>query len=185
MRHARVLRAEDAVTLDQLLEIIPRCPRLRAAGLLPYLELACAEFEINTPKRLAAFLAQLAHESASFRHFEELATGDAYEGRADLGNTEPGDGRRFKGRGPIQLTGRTNYRKAGAALGLDLERNPRRASDADVGFRVAGWFWKSRGLNALADAGLFDTITKRINGGYNGKPERDAFHATARRVLGA
>jgi predicted chitinase len=171
------------MTLDQLLSIMPRCPRIRAVGLFPHLEQACAEFEINTPKRLAAFLAQLAHESAEFRHFEELASGAAYEGRNDLGNTEPGDGKRYKGRGPIQLTGRANYREYGASLGIDLERNPRRASDADVGFRVAGAYWRKHGLNALADAGAFDRITRRINGGLNGKAQRDAYYERAIKVL--
>jgi len=174
------------ITLDQLLAIMPRCPRLRAEQLLPHFHAACAEFEINTPRRVAAFIAQLALESAEWRHFEELASGDAYEGRKDLGNTQSGDGKRYKGRGPIQLTGRANYRLAGAALGLDLEGNPRRASDADVGFRVAGWYWQTRGLNALADAGpaRFDEITRKINGGLNGKAQRDRYYASACKVLG-
>lgn len=173
------------MTLDQLLQIMPRLPRLRAIGLWPYLEAACTEFEIATAVRQAAFLAQLAHESVELRHLEELATGDAYEGRLDLGNTQPGDGPRFKGRGPIQLTGRKNYQRAGKALGLDLEHNPRRASDGDVAFRIAGWFWRSNGLNELADAGEFDKITKRINGGFNGKAERDRYYLLARAILGA
>lgn len=172
-------------TVQDLLRIMPRLPVLRAAGLFPHLAAALAEFEINTPKRLAAFLAQLAHESVELRHFEELADGKAYEHRVDLGNTQPGDGPRFKGRGPIQLTGRANYRRAGASIGIDLEKDPRRASDADVGFRVAGWYWKTHGLNLLADAGKFDAITRAINGGTNGKVERDAYHAKACEVLGA
>lgn len=174
------------ILVEQLAQIMPHCPSLRLMSLAPHLNKACDEFEINTPLRLAAFLAQLAHESAEFRFFEELASGKAYEGRSDLGNNQPGDGTRYKGRGPIQLTGRTNYRKAGQALGLDLEGNPRRAADPDVGFRTAGWFWQSRKLNELADLGAaeFDTITKRINGGTNGKAHRDAYYAKARKVLG-
>lgn len=177
------------ITTEQLVLIMPRAPQLRVAVLLPHLQAALPEFQIAPGLRMAAFIAQLAHESTEFRHFEELADGSEYEGRADLGNTEPGDGARYKGRGPIQLTGRANYRKAGAALGLDLEGDPRRASDADVAFRVAGWFWKSRGLNVLADqcaddCGAFDRITRRINGGLNGKPQRDAYFAKARQVFG-
>ena len=175
------------ITREQLVDIMPFCPVIRAAILLPHLNAALAEFAINTPLRVAAFLAQLAHESAQFRHFEELSSGVQYEGRKDLGNTRIGDGKRFKGRGPIQLTGRTNYRAAGAALGLPLEKEPRRASDADVGFRVAGWYWSQRGLNELADKGTeeaFDKITRAINGGLNGKILRDNYYRTAKRVLG-
>ena len=140
---------------------------------------------MTSPLRRAAFLAQLAHESAQLQFMEELASGAEYEGRRDLGNTQPGDGVRFKGRGPIQLTGRNNYRAAGCFLGIDLLANPRRAADPDVGFRVAGWFWTTRGLNELADRRQFDTITRRINGGLNGKAERDRYFALALRVLGA
>lgn len=177
------------VTLEQLLQIMPRAPRLRVEPLLPHLKRALVEFKINTPLRIAAFLAQLAHESTQWRHFEELADGSAYEGRADLGNVEPGDGKRYKGRGPIQLTGRGNYRKYGKLLGLPLEEEPERASDADVGFRIAGCYWQTRGLNLLADQcaddpGAFDRITRRINGGLNGKAQRDAYFARARAVLG-
>ena len=163
---------------------MPRLPVLRAGGLLVHLNKALEEFEISTPLRAAAFLAQLAHESIELRHWEELATGDAYEGRVNLGNVQPGDGRRYKGRGPIQLTGRSNYRAAGLALGLDLEGSPKRASDADVGFRAAGWYWKTHHLNALADARNFDGITRGINGGLNGKAQRDAYYLKATSVLG-
>ncbi|MGC4118387.1 MAG: glycoside hydrolase family 19 protein [Myxococcales bacterium] len=145
---------------------------------------AMAEGGVDTPSRQAAFLAQLAHESVGLTAFEELATGDEYEGRTDLGNTEPGDGVRFKGRGPIQLTGRNNYRAAGLALGLDLETEPARAADPDVGFRVAVWYWNSRGLNALSDAGNFDGITYAVNGGFTGKASRDQYWARAKDALG-
>ena len=123
-------------------------------------------------------------ESKLAHYFEEIASGAAYEGRRDLGNTQPGDGVRYKGRGPIQLTGRNNYRAAGQALGLPLEQNPTLASRPDVGFRIAGWFWKTRGLNALADQGAFTTISERINGGHNGLADRYAYWARARGVLG-
>jgi putative chitinase len=152
---------------------------------MPHLNAAMQEAGINTPRRQAAFLAQLAHESGEFRWMEELASGAAYEGRTDLGNTQPGDGMRFKGRGPIQLTGRSNYHAAGQALGIDLVNNPRRAADPDVGFRTAAWYWNNRNLNQYADAGNFDAITYRVNGGYNGKAERDAYYNRALQVLGA
>jgi putative chitinase len=144
---------------------------------------AMVEFEINTPLRVAAFLAQLGHESGELRWFEEFASGMAYEGRADLGNTSPGDGQRYKGRGPIQLTGKANYIKAGKALGLDLVNNPHLAATIGIGFRIAGWFWKTKGLNELADKKDFDLITKRINGGFNGKQHRDALYQLAQQAL--
>jgi predicted chitinase len=173
------------VSLQQLRSIMPNLSDARAQQMLPHLNAAMAEAGINTPQRQAAFLAQLAHESGEFRYMEEIASGAAYEGRTDLGNTEPGDGMRFKGRGPIQLTGRSNYRAAGQALGIDLENNPTRAAEPDVGFRTAAWFWNSRNLNQHADAGNFDAITYRVNGGYNGKASRDAYYARALQVLGA
>jgi putative chitinase len=142
------------------------------------------EYAINTPKRQAAFLAQLAHESGELRYMEELASGEAYEGRKELGNTQPGDGKRFKGRGPIQLTGRANYRAAGKALGLDLERHPEKAALPGIGCRVAGWFWQTHDLNDLADRGDFKKITRRIQGGYHGLANRQRYYALALEVLG-
>lgn len=140
------------------------------------------EAQIVTPRRAVAFIAQLGHESDSLRYFEEIASGAAYEGRRDLGNTQPGDGRRYKGRGPIQLTGRANYRAAGRALGLNLEENPYQAARPPVGFRIAGWYWRSRDLNALADGENFREITRRINGGYNGWADRVERLQRARKV---
>jgi predicted chitinase len=171
------------VTEEQLRKIGPNLQAARAAELVGFLNDAMREASINTRERAAAFLAQLFHESAELRYFQELADGTAYEGRKDLGNTQKGDGPRFKGRGPIQLTGRNNYRDAGQALGLDLVNNPARAADPDVGFRVAAWFWRTRGLNELADAGDFLAITKRINGGTNGLADREKYHGRAKAAL--
>jgi predicted chitinase len=120
----------------------------------------------------SAFLAQVLHESGRLRWFEELGSGAQYEGRRDLGNVQSGDGRRFKGRGPIQLTGRANYRWAGGRLGLPLEVHPEMASDHSVGWRIAALYWQANGLSTLARRGAFDTITLRINGGTNGAAER-------------
>ena len=173
------------ITKAQLQAIMPNLSSAKADQYLPLLNAAMVQGGINTPKRQAAFLAQLAHESGQLRYFEEIASGAAYEGRRDLGNTQPGDGVRFKGRGPIQLTGRHNYRIAGQALGIDLENNPTLAARPDIGFRIAVWYWNSRNLNAQADAGNFDAITRAINGGYNGKADRDRYWARAKQVLGA
>lgn len=159
---------------------------LRAAGVpaatavveAPRAEAAMRGASITTQARARHFLAQVIHESARLRYFEEIASGAAYEGRRDLGNVQRGDGKRFKGRGPIQLTGRANYRAAGRTLGLPLEREPTLAVRHDVGWRIAAWYWDTRGLNPLADRNDLVAITRRINGGTNGLEDR-------RRVLAA
>ncbi|AKQ70225.1 Membrane-bound lytic murein transglycosylase D precursor [Myxococcus hansupus] len=171
------------VTVGQLRAVMPNLSQAKAEQYLPYLNQAMAEANITTPMRKAAFLAQLAHESGQLRYMEEIASGAAYEGRRDLGNTQPGDGVRYKGRGPIQLTGRANYRAAGRALGIDLEGNPQRAKDPDVAFRIAGWYWSSRNLNTYADAGNFREVTRRINGGYNGLADREMYYRRAQNVF--
>lgn len=172
------------ITLNNLANIMTGCPVPKLEGYLPFLNAAMEEGEINTPLRAAMFLAQLGHESMSFRYFEEIASGAAYEGRRDLGNIEKGDGKRFKGRGPIQLTGRSNYKAAGEALGLDLLGDPESAATPEVGFRTSVWFWTTRKLNELADEGAIKTVTKRINGGYNGLDDRTQRYEKAKRVLG-
>ncbi|MBU3061620.1 hypothetical protein KO481_08795 [Nocardia sp. NEAU-G5] len=178
------------VSAEQLIAIMPDLPMDQAREYLPALNAAMQEGGITTPQRQAAFLAQLAHESCQLRYFQELGDDDYFHqydpGRlnAAAGNTEPGDGPRYHGRGPIQLTGRANYRAAGQALGLDLEGDPEIAARPDVGFRIAQWYWISRGINALADAGDFAAVTRAINGGYNGMESREAFYRRALGVLG-
>ncbi|MFL4375337.1 glycoside hydrolase family 19 protein [Acinetobacter baumannii] len=122
--------------------------------------------------RFAHFIAQLAYESGNFRYMEEIASGAAYEGRKDLGNVMAGDGVRFKGRGPIQLTGRDNYQKYGRALGIDFESHPELVAIPSIGLLVACKFWTNNGLNELADRDDILTITRRINGGTNGLDDR-------------
>jgi putative chitinase len=150
----------------------------------PPLQHHMTRYGINTSLRQAHFLAQVCHESGQLRYTEELATGDAYEGRVrGLGNTQPGDGRRFKGRGLIQLTGRANYVAFGRALGRDFVTDPNQlllATDADIATQVACWFWSDRNLNGPADANDIRTITMRINGGLNGFADRQNLFARAR-----
>lgn len=129
---------------------------------------------LDAPLRLPHFMAQLIHESGSFRYMEEIASGAAYEGRADLGNTQAGDGVRFKGRGPIQITGRANYRYFGRKIGIDIESNPTIAAVPSIGLHLALEYWRDRKLNALADSDDLIGITKRINGGTNGLDDRKA-----------
>lgn len=170
------------LTANQLKHILPLAGT-RADTFCAPLNAAMAEFGISTPARQAAFIAQVAHESGQLRYVRELASGAAYEGRADLGNTQPGDGVRFKGRGLLQLTGRANYRACGAALNLDLTSHPELLEQPVPACRSAGWFWKTRGLNELADAGDQVRITRRINGGTNGLAERLAYFDIARKVI--
>ncbi|MFF0491218.1 glycoside hydrolase family 19 protein [Nocardia sp. NPDC004068] len=179
----------DGISVEQLTAIMPGLPTDLAERYLPALNAALWEGEITTRLRRAAFLAQLAHESGQLRYFEELGD-DEYFRQYDpdganpaAGNTEPGDGPRYHGRGPIQLTGRANYREAGAALGLDLEGDPELAARPDIGFRIAQWYWNSRDLNQLADAADFVAITRAINGGYHGLADREAYYYRALEVL--
>lgn len=145
---------------------------------------------LENPLRLAHFMGQCAHESAGFRYMEEIASGAAYEGRVDLGNTQPGDGRRFKGRGPIQLTGRANYRTFGRKIGIDLEAHPAVVALPSFGLLVACMFWDSMDLNALADRDKGSAISRAINRGNpdaakpaNHEPERAALTAKAKGLL--
>ncbi|PKV42740.1 putative chitinase [Janthinobacterium sp. 61] len=172
----------SALTLAQLVAIMPYA-RPRAATFLAPLNAAMLEFGITTPARQASFLSQVGHESGSLAYVRELASGAAYEGRRDLGNTLPGDGVRYKGRGLIQITGRANYAACGKALGLDLLAKPDLLEQIVNACRSAGWFWQSNGLNALADAGDQVRVTRRVNGGTNGLAERLALFAAAQRVL--
>ena len=155
----------------------------------------CTKYDISTPIRQLCFLAQVGHESGGLFYTEELASGAAYEGRVGLGNTQKGDGVKFKGRGLIQITGRANYKDVGIALGIDLINSPALLGGKNVtvcnvqqlnnAAMSAGWFWNSRKLNTIADkinitkpidSGTnldnFIAITKKINGGTNGLQDR-------------
>jgi putative chitinase len=142
---------------------------------------------LDTGLRLAHFLAQVAHESAGFRYMEEIwgptPQQKGYEGRADLGNIQPGDGRRYQGRGPIQLTGRANYRTYGRALGFDFERHPEIVALPSVGMLVACRYWSETNLGVFADADDINTITRRINGGTNGLSERRSLLVKAKGLI--
>ena len=173
----------DGLTGKELRAITPNLSVERAESLSGYLNLAMAEADISTPQRQAMFLGQVAHESGGFCYSEELASGAAYEWRRDLGNIYAGDGRRYKGRGFIQLTGRANYRDAGRALGLDLINNPTLAATDLNAARVAAWYWDSRDLNSPADQGNFLEVTRRINGGTNGYWDRMRYYNRAQEVL--
>jgi putative chitinase len=177
------------------------------------LEEAFAKYDIDTPKRQAAFIGQCAHESANFKTLQEnlnysaeglmktwpsrfttreiadqyarqpaKIAGKVYNGR--LGNTSEEEAAKYLGRGLIQLTGRENYANCGTAIGVDLIGNPNLLIEPKHAAMSAAWFWNKKGLNALADAGDYETMTKRINGGLIGLDDRKAKIAKAEQVLG-
>lgn len=172
-------------TKEKLGIVMPRAMQKRIDLYFEPLVKGMTRYGIDTPRQIAHFVAQLAHESGSLLYAEELASGSAYDGRTDLGNTEPGDGPRFKGRGLIQLTGRSNYRDYSQFTGVDYVGDPTRlALDPFACVDVACWFWKTRGLGPLAEADDAKAVTKRINGGYNGLDDRLEHLARAKALLG-
>jgi putative chitinase len=166
----------------QLLAIFPLAQQ-RIGNFIDPLNAAMDAAGIDSRARQAAFLAQVGHESAELAYTRELGTGAQYEGRADLGNTQQGDGARFKGRGLLQITGRAGYQSCGSALGLDLLAQPELLETPAGACRSAAWFWLTRELNVLADDDAFGAITHRINGGFNGMDSRLKYWLRARHVL--
>jgi predicted chitinase len=161
------------VNVDTLVSAMPGLDRARATTYLPLMEQAMREYQITSRERSAMFLAQCGHESVSLRYLEEIADGSQYENRcSDLGNCYPGDGRKFKGRGPIQITGRFNYTAAGKALSLPLTDQPHVAAQPQHAFRISAWWWGTHGVNAAADARDVIRATRIINGGTNGLADR-------------
>jgi putative chitinase len=123
-------------------------------------------------------------EAATYGRQPERIANRVYANRMGNGDEGSGDGWKYRGRGPIALTGHDNYQQCGIALGIDLVNDPDRAATPQAGFRVAGWFWSTRALNSWADIQDFEEVTRRINGGLNGLPSREAYYAKAREVLG-
>ncbi|KAF6687521.1 glycoside hydrolase family 19 protein [Pseudomonas sp. EKM23D] len=174
------------ITEQQLLQILPNAGR-QAGVFVPVLNTSMNRYGIVGTTRVAAFIAQVGHESGQLRWVRELwgptPHQAGYEGRGDLGNTQKGDGSKFRGRGLIQITGRANYAACGEALGLDLIINPELLELPQHAAMSAGWFWSTKGLNTMADQGQFEKITRRINGGLNGLDDRQALYDKALKVL--
>lgn len=175
---------------DFILNVAPRFSGARAeaqsrivgaisAVFAPTLE----SYDINTTLRIAHFMGQVTHECAGFRTTEEFASGAAYEGRKDLGNIHTGDGKRYKGRGLIQLTGRANYAKIGQLLDLPLEDNPELAAEPAPSLQIACEYWKSRKINGPADRDDLMKATRLVNGGLNGLDDRRKYLQKAKRAL--
>lgn len=165
------------ITKELLLKVCPKSDKVSDIVVRDFNNLS-EQYQINTPKRVAAFIAQCAHESAEFTHTTEIASGSAYEGRKDLGNIYKGDGKKFKGRGYIMTTGRKNYRSMSNIIfgNNRLINFPTLLAISPYAMQSAMIFWKSRGLNELSDIQYFQTITKKINGGLNGFKERIAYY---------
>ncbi|GAB2682645.1 peptidoglycan-binding protein [Aliiglaciecola aliphaticivorans] len=144
-----------------------------------------ASYQINTRLRIAHFMGQVTHECAGFRTTEEFASGAAYEGRSDLGNDQIGDGKRYKGRGLLQLTGRANYRLYGKKLNLPLEDDPEIAGDPAISLKIACEYWKSRNINRFADLDDLIKVTKLVNGGRRGLDDRRKYLQKAKNALAA
>lgn len=191
------------ITKLQLKEILPHISGDAIATYAPLLNDILPKWDIDTTPRIQMFLAQVGHESGSFRYVREIASGNAYEGRTDLGNLFPGDGKLFKGRGLIQVTGRANYQACSLALfgSNKLLQNPDILATPQYAVESACWFWKTKGLNELCDkpedwtkeiprAGepprvftKIQWITKKINGGLNGIKERQEIYKRAQEIL--
>ena len=189
------------ITSDQLAAIAGR-PTPLMSDLAVWINQTCPVYDIDLPHELAHFLAQACHETDHFRTLKEYASGRAYEGRADLGNTQPGDGVRYKGRGIFQTTGRANYLQLGLKQGRRdfFVNDPQLLEEPQYAVWSACEYWKSRGLNDMANHRDSDVLKKKyrgavidvspvefislaINGGYNGIAERKHFYSAAQTAL--
>ena len=167
----------------QLKQIAPAAKSQNCEMYAPILTAEMLVGQINTRIRACHFLAQILHESGSLNYVEELASGRAYEGRRDLGNVVKGDGIKFRGRGLIQITGRSNYETLSKLWGVDLIANPELLERPEYAVKSAIWFWNSRCLNKFADTDNIRDITRRINGGFNGLADRMQLLGRAKKIL--
>lgn len=175
------------MTLDQLSRIYTHAKAERLARFYPFLDEFMRGFAIVGPKREAAFLATIAVESLELTYTRELGGPsyfDKYDDRKDLGNVEPGDGYRFKGRGLIQITGRASYEKASKALGIDYVEDPTLMESEEEATRVSCWWWQDAGCNEIADIPDFKAVTRRVNGGLTAYDRRVTYYERALAILG-
>ena len=174
-----------AVTEARLKRLVPSGKAAIMAPIAESFDRLAARYDITTRLRLCHFLAQAAHESDGFRTLTEYGGPTyfkRYDGRRDLGNTLPGDGARYHGRGIFQLTGRFNYRRFGALIGIDLEAEPERAMEPAISLSIAFAYWREREINAAADADDVARVTKLINGGRTGLADRTRLLAVAKTI---
>lgn len=178
------------ITSEQLKKVLPQATDTNINLYLPYLNDLLPKFGIDNNTRLAAFIAQVGHESGQLKYNKEIwgptPSQKGYEGRKDLGNVIEGDGTKFKGRGLIQITGRANYEAFGQAIKQDktfFTDNPQLVETPEYAVMTACWFWQKNNLNKFADNGDFKTLTKRINGGLNGYSDRISIWERAKNIL--
>lgn len=182
------------ITAQQLKKIMPNALSKNVDTYLPHLNDLMPKFGITGKLRVCHFLAQVAHESGELRYSQEIASGKAYDtGKlaVALGNTPEadGDGQKYKGRGLIQLTGTTNYRKFNEYLKKnfvdadDVLKNPEKVATPKYAVMSACWFFATFGCLALADKDDIRAVTKRINGGYNGFDQRQRYYNRAKEVI--
>jgi predicted chitinase len=179
------------VTVAQLETIMPQAGAANCQAHVQAINNAALKWGITTKARMTAWLGNCALECNQLRELEEhwvptpaqLDYEPPQHVAKILGNTQPGDGQRFKGRGVIQLTGRSNYHQAGVALGLNLVANPELAAQIDNAWSIAGWFWEKHGLNAVADTGNFQQTVEVINGGLTDLADRQAFYDRAQTAI--
>lgn len=178
------------LTNEHLKKIYPQSTEDNRQKYLPYLNYYAVMYEVNTFERWCAFLAQIGHESGQLYYVEEIANGKAYEGRKDLGNTENGDGQKYKGRGLIQVTGRKNYQLFdewvdNVPIGTDFVENPELLKEPQYAVLSAFWYWDANKLNRYCTLKEedFKKLTKAINGGYNGYADRVSIWNRAKEVL--
>ncbi len=180
------------VTIQLLSVVFPLAKLERIEEFFIPLDTTMSEFQINTPLRVAAFLAQIGHESGQLKYVKELWGPTEQQLKYEppsalattLGNLFTGDGFAYRGRGLIQVTGRMNYRACGRALLIDLEGDPELLEIPMNACRSAGWYWQSHGINVPADMGDFKRVTKLVNGGYNGIIDREILYRRALNELG-
>ena len=171
------------ITAQQLKKIYIFATTANIEKYLQYINEYAEQYEVNTPLRMSAFLAQIGHESGQLRYVQEIASGKAYEGRKDLGNVFFGDGVRYKGRGLIQITGRANYQSLSNDLGVDFINEPEKLQSPKYAVLSAFWFWDKKNLNKWADIPDFEKITRIINGGLNGYKDRLHLYELAKKTL--
>lgn len=162
------------ITDKQLQQIYPYSTSYNRDKYLPYINTFTIEYAMDTYEILCAFLAQIGHESGQLRYVEEISSGKAYENRKDLGNIRKGDGVMFKGRGLIQITGRTNYTSLSKDSDIDFVANPNLLKEPVYAVFSAFWFWKKHNLNRFSTLNEtdFKTLTRKINGRLNGYESR-------------
>jgi len=178
------------LTAEQLKEISPGTPIERIKTFLPYLNEYLPKYGIDTPIEVASYLSQVMHESGGFKWLREIwgptTAQIRYEGRKDLGNTFPGDGKKFLGRGLIQVTGRTNYLSISKSIFGDdrLIREPELLATPQYGTLSSCIYWKSRNMDVLDDDFSIREETKKVNGGYNGLNDREKYFQQALKSFG-